>query len=210
MPIAPAKPKFLVSKDLVATIVDLILSAWATAITKKKIKNDQDEPTIAGILGDFMKKEKNRRNLKEQIRIEEEAGVRAHGSTKTSGWIDIKIIYSFDENEYFGIECKRVNSVGRKLALKYVEDGVMRFVDGRYALGHSLGLMLGFIVDNQKKRTIGAVKREISNHRIELHTTMNWRRERGYGGYPNLYRTGHEQYPSKSTIILIHCFVMTP
>jgi len=79
-----------------------------------------------------MRAEKKQRGIA-NLRVEEEVGTRSSpGSPKPEGRIDVKVIYSFDEDEYFGIECKRVGgNRARDLAREYVTEGVLRFVGGK-------------------------------------------------------------------------------
>jgi len=119
-------------KDIISTVFDITIIAWSKVITNRGINIRSTEPVIARYLGRAMTEEKNSRpKLKERIRIEEEVGTRSFPNLpKPKGRIDIKIIYSYNENEYFGMECKRVSSTepNRYLATDYVREGVLEKV----------------------------------------------------------------------------------
>lgn len=80
-----------------------------------------------------------------------------HSSTsKTIGYIDIKITNLFgpaayvDENQYFAFECKRINSHTEKyLKSHYIEDGLERFIHGKYAAQMNIAGMIGFVEDKK-------------------------------------------------------------
>jgi hypothetical protein len=72
----------------------------------------------------------------------------------------------------FVVECKRLrvgsDSGFKHLADKYVEEGVQRFVDGRYACNLPCGGMLGYVMDNQLDDAFSKVQAEIEARRATL------------------------------------------
>jgi len=73
---------------------------------------------------------------------------------------------------FFVVECKRLrvtsDSGFKHLADKYVEDGMQRFVDGRYASNLPCGGMLGYVMDNQLDDAFAKVRVEIEARRATL------------------------------------------
>lgn len=73
---------------------------------------------------------------------------------------------------FFTVECKRlrVKTTTRfyHLADKYVDDGIMRFVNGKYSYGLPCGGMIGYVMDNNVKDAFASVKSEIESKRIVL------------------------------------------
>lgn len=76
---------------------------------------------------------------------------RSDGTVHLSSHIDFVLTIGEDEDVYLACECKRLNvpfKSGRKaLVREYVDDGLMRFVAGRYARGLPLAMMLGYVMD---------------------------------------------------------------
>lgn len=74
---------------------------------------------------------------------------------------------------FFTVECKRLHvttaSGFRHLADKYVEEGLQRFVDGKYSAGLPCGGMLGYVIDNRVSEAFAKVCEEISVRRTSLH-----------------------------------------
>lgn len=66
---------------------------------------------------------------------------------------------------FFTLECKRLRvttpSGFRDLVDKYVDDGVMRFVNGRYSPGLPCGGMIGYVMDNETSKAFISVIAEI-------------------------------------------------
>jgi hypothetical protein len=73
---------------------------------------------------------------------------------------------------FFTLECKRLrvaNQSGvRHLADKYAEEGVQRFVDGRYSQGLPCGGMVGYVMDNQTALAFASIQSEIASRRESL------------------------------------------
>lgn len=78
----------------------------------------------------------------------------------------------FGQKVFFTLECKRLrvttNSGFRHLADEYVEDGLLRFVDGKYSANLPCGGMLGYVMDNCIDEAFESVRREIEKQRSAL------------------------------------------
>ena len=195
--------------DIIATVLDITMVGWSYVISSRKVSIRSTETEIAGHLGREMTAEKNRRpGLKNQIRIEEEVGTRSSlTSDKPEGRIDIKIIYSFDETEYFGMECKRVTSKNSRLAQKYVDDGIMRFVTGKYSPGHDWAAMVGFVIDGNNNGCINLIRNYLTRKRQETCMEADWVLDTNFGTTPDLYGTSHRQQGRSFLFRLLHLFL---
>jgi hypothetical protein len=198
-------------KDIMSAVFDITMIAWSKVIASREINISSDEPIIAGYLGKAMTKEKNSRpKLKERIRIEEEVGTRSFPNLpKPKGRIDIKIIYSYNENEYFGMECKRVSSTepNRYLATDYVREGVERFVEGTYSLGHDYAAMLGFVIDGKINDCIDLICDRLNKYKNDICLKEDWVDEQSFGTTQNIYRTSHLQN-GQDIISILHLFLV--
>lgn len=76
------------------------------------------------------------------------------------------------QRNFFTIECKRLRvttpSGFRHLAAEYVDDGLQRFADGKYAADLSCGAMLGYVMDNAIEAALASVRYEIDAKRPML------------------------------------------
>lgn len=204
------EPTTTLSIDLIATVLDIAVIGWTKVIANKELNTNDLEPKIAGCLCRAMKKEKNSRPGLKRIRIENEVGTfRSRESIEPEGRIDIKIIYSFDETEYFGMECKRISSTkpDRDLATKYVNNGVLRFVEEIYSPGHDWGAMLGFVIDRKINENIKLVKERISKYKQDVCLEQDWMIDKDFDTISNLYRTCHRQKSHNSLINILHLFL---
>ena len=70
---------------------------------------------------------------------------------------------------FFTAECKRLHvqtaSGSKRLANKYVTDGMQRFVDGEYSKGVPCGGMIGYVMDNDLDTAFRRVREEIKSRR---------------------------------------------
>ena len=197
--------------DIIATVLDITVVGWSKVIANQEVNTNDLENKIAGCLRRAMKKEKdNRPGLKNQIRIETEVGtLKSPESIEPEGRIDIKIIYSLDEAEYFGMECKRISSTkpDRALATKYVRNGIQRFVEEIYSPGHDWGAMLGFVIDKKTDDNITLVKERINKYKQDVCLDKDWTVEKDFGSILNLYHTAHRQKSRNSLINILHLFL---
>jgi hypothetical protein len=73
---------------------------------------------------------------------------------------------------FFTVECKRLRvpaqSGLRHLADKYAEEGVQRFVDGKYSAGLPCGGMVGYVMDNKTSKAFASIQSEIAGRRESL------------------------------------------
>ncbi|BAY89816.1 MULTISPECIES: hypothetical protein [unclassified Tolypothrix] len=208
---AVGQPSFIKRYDIIATVLDLIQAAWIQVCQKPEINTKSDEETIAGALHNEMWVEKERRGINGPPIIDNEAATRrSDKSFKPDGFIDFKMIYSWDREDYFGIECKRVSSTkpDRNLATKYVLEGVKRFVVGTYSIGHDYAAMLGFVIDGKVPECIDLICDRLNKYKGDIRLKEDWIDEPGFGKTPNLYRTRHLQYGQKDLMTILHLFLI--
>ncbi len=206
-PAAIGLPSTILLRNVIAAVLDVVIASWANLKAAAEVNQESTEPYIAGCLGRAMKLEKDRRGLK-FFRVEEEVGTRSFFNfPKPDGRIDIKIIYSFDEGEYFGIECKRVSGKNSKLARDYVKEGVLRFVSEKYSPGHDWAAMLGFVIDGDSAKAIKRIQAQLQKMRQDVNLSGEWTLDKEFTLKRNLYRTGHEQRHSRFQLTILHLFL---
>jgi hypothetical protein len=157
---------------LVPRILELVIAAWAGL---PKPSSQELEPRITRSLRDALRQTKNATRdlpcLIDREVVEDDA---ASGAEK--GRIDIRFIHGYDEAVYFAFECKRLNVATpnggcRALAREYVEEGMMRFVIGKYAAGLEHGGMIGFVMDGNSAAATARVDVEVKARTLPLRMT---------------------------------------
>lgn len=91
---------------------------------------------------------------------------------KSIGFIDIKVSNIghkdlLNEEEYYSFECKRLDG-SSKLNKEYIEEGIFRYVDGKYSSRMSIAGMIGFVQNG----TIEFIVQDI-NGKIKANSKMN-------------------------------------
>ena len=194
-------PARVLVSDVIHPILQILSVATQKIVAEKLVNAQQNENTITEQLCKTMIEEKNRRNA--TLRIEEEVGT----FHTIAGRIDFKIIYDFDERNYFGIECKRLSGQRKgQLDREYVTEGLMRFVDGKYSQGHPWGMMLGYVIDGTCQRAIELVQERVDEYRNQLRVEAKFDTETQFGDYLHLYHSRHRQNATNELISLLHYF----
>jgi len=196
-------------RGIIATVLVLATRSWSDVLAKGEITASSTENDIAGCLGKRMIAIKNQEFGRDALfRIEEESGTRSIDEPgKPDRRIDIKIIYSFVETEYFGIECKRVNDKGNDLAKKYVNKGLMRFVTGKYSPGHDWMAMIGFVVDGKPVQSIERICGFLAITQRRTRLKRDWVQETTFGNHQHVYSTCHHQRGKVLPITILHLFL---
>ena len=76
--------------------------------------------------------------------------------------IDFVFRKGYDESCYLSFECKIVNCDDNSSIKAYIDDGMMRFISGKYASNEKIGGMVGYLIN----REIDSCVKKI-NERIE-------------------------------------------
>jgi hypothetical protein len=151
------RPSFDLSKDQLATVVDLICRGVAAA--RPLLEPTMLEVPITTHVKKAMRRLKKELGLSNlEITGEFELLDMSNDDPEVLGRIDIilRFLHQFgDEEAYLGVECKRVGHGEATLNQRYVTRGVDRFATGQYAAGHHWGMMLGYV---QKLPTTTLVK----------------------------------------------------
>lgn len=142
--------------DLLPKILDLVFMAWSDFAQPDR--SDGEVP-ITRRFREHLIRHKNMGRLPFSIWSESEETDPNTGAV--IGRIDLRFLHGYREDVYFAFECKRLNGVRKEdrssLARLYVLEGMMRFVDGKYAKGLDKGGMLGYVMDGDTKSALEAV-----------------------------------------------------
>ena len=141
-------PSFSLEDDEIDTVVDLICRGANEA--RPHLTPGLLEVPMTVIVRKAMKRIKRQLGLTNlEVAGEVELDEMTTADQEIAGRIDItlKFLRQFgDEEDYVGVECKRVGagSAYSQLNTRYVTQGVVRFTNGQYAVGHAWGFMLGY------------------------------------------------------------------
>jgi hypothetical protein len=84
------------------------------------------------------------------------------------GYLDIAVeFFAHADQLCLSVECKRLNVLAKRfatLAGPYVEQGMMRFVNGQYSPSVSVGGMIGYVMNGDVEGAYNAVREQIELH----------------------------------------------
>jgi hypothetical protein len=197
----------LVLEDIVSTILDITIKAWPKVVSSGKVGPQSGEDDITDELRWQMDVEKKRRRPVPNLRFERESQSDLADKSRDVGLIDVYVIYSFEQTEYFAIECKRLAQSNSDLSRYYVTEGVRRFVVGKYSLGHHFGAMVGYVCAGECSEVASQLEkrlREFDRAVTALSEKSLWRKETRFGQIPHLFSTRHTQTDLQNEITLLH------
>ena len=205
------QPSTDLALGLIATIVEIVAIASKKITQERLIDTESDENEITNQLRQKMIEEKNARNAALggvlTLRIEGEVGT----FHTTAGRIDLKVIYDFDERNYFGVECKRLSKDDRSLDRKYVTNGLARFLAGKYSYNHQWGMMVGYVISGTCQQAADCVRERMCENSYDLHTVSSLAQETRFGNHRHLHSSRHRQETPQETIItVLHYFFVIP
>lgn len=157
-----------------------------------------------------MAEAKNRLDPVPAIRFEREPQSDDPDLATPLGLIDIKVLYTWNDETYLTMECKRITSTENSLALKYVRNGINRFVSGKYSPGHAFGIMTGYVICGNPDGCAGRVSRTLLKEPVNetgYDSEFGWQTDDEIVEGIRHYRTRHRQEPISIAIELIHAFV---
>ena len=150
---------------LIPEILKLVVDTWQSF---SKPSSTDHEVAISRRFCEDMRREKDKRIL--PFRISPESSETDPISGKEIGRIDIRFTHGYRERVYFAFECKRlrINRATPNTHVYVGRDGMMCFIDEKYASDLNSGGMIGFVMDGDVPQAIAAVSKTIRKKTTEL------------------------------------------
>ncbi len=104
-------------------------------------------------------------------------------------------------------EAKRLFGTGSSLADKYVEEGVLDFVEARYGRGHNYGIMLGYVLTGPLQEAISRVKKAMGGRKMKTAECSAFSPDNSLCSHPHTHHSGHLQHGTITPMTLIHLFL---
>lgn len=127
------------------------------------------------------------------------------------GLIDIKILYTWNDETYLTMECKRITSTENSLALKYIRNGINRFASSKYSSGHAFGVVTGYVICGNPDKCAERVSKALGTEPKDetgYDSDFSWQTDDSLIEGKRHYRSRHCQKVATNTIELIHAFVL--
>lgn len=132
---------------------------------------------------------------------EKSHGKRKKGRGKTPT-IDFCFRHKWDRNSYFGAECKLLEENNSELYKLYVDEGVNRYLSGKYGEKCSVGSMIGYIIIGNTAEIINKVKIRVD----KLSNISNIKKFDSINGFTDHYKSVHGRKVGNSPFHIHHLF----
>ena len=143
-------------------------------ILKNETINDYDEDKLRNLLVKYARKYQSKFGVS-NLYITGEIGEFPDETMHTPGLCDIKLIDLFslvndgiiDYDKNYTIECKRLDKYASK-SKKYVEEGMLRYINKKYSINKNLAGMIGFVETGVIKDIVNKINHYLNeNNKIQ-------------------------------------------
>lgn len=194
-------------QGIIILVLQILHDAWPATAADPRVSRTADEDSISDVLRWKMAESKNRLTPVPQMRFEREPQSDEPELDNPLGLIDVKILYTWNDETYLTMECKRITSTENSLALKYVRNGVNRFASGKYGPGHAFGIIAGYAIcgnlDGCAERISHTLAKEPESE-TSYDSKFGWKPDDTLISGQRHYRTRHHQSIVANIIELIH------
>lgn len=202
-------PRLPIEVGFVRAVLDLLVSAAKRLRCTQTVNANMHEDKIS--LGLDREMEKLHRGSQSDIVTWSMRSVRSFPG-KSGGTFEVDFAFHAnilprDQRVYLSVEAKRLRGKCRSLAGAYVRKGVLRFVSGKYSLGHDHAVMLGYIVVAPIDRAVARVKRAMDERAADSCQLAPFTAADDLCAHPFTYSSEHEQRVTLQAFRLVHLFV---
>lgn len=113
--------------------------------------------------------------------------------------IDFCFRARWDKESYFGAECKLIEADNKGLCDEYVEQGMKRYISGKYGPRHPEGAMIGYV----RRTNCNAVVDEICARVSAFESDVDLEKSQELHPFDEYYLSTHQK-PRSTTIFRIH------
>ncbi len=115
--------------------------------------------------------------------------------------------YPSREDPSLFVEAKRLRGTGDSLAGGYVDEGVIRFVEGSYGKGHDYGIMMGYVQVAPVSGAVSSVDTAMDSRKGATQEQSAFASNNSLCTNPFTHHSSHMQHGKSQTITLVHIFV---
>ncbi|MDE0430979.1 MAG: hypothetical protein OXH98_14550 [Caldilineaceae bacterium] len=154
-----------VSRGFSQNVLELIVESFERWREEGFTRNGDCERDFSVRLYDFMLDIQCERNIPISIHFEHylltNAMLAGHADSAHACKIDIAIFSwgAFPRHPHLSIECKRLGT--EQLSRRYVLEGIVKYVDGRYGEKARYGVMVGYVMDGAPNEIVGKINAHV-------------------------------------------------
>jgi len=128
-----------------------------------------------------------------------------------TGEVDIKfrwIEFPLRNGRYLAVEAKKLRGRGDSLAGKYVNEGVLDFVTGKYSRSHDHGIMVGYVVVAPVEKAVANVGKAMKRWKYRTAEQNSFLPDTSFCSHPHTHRSVHLQSGTNCSVTLVHLFLV--
>lgn len=104
-------------------------------------------------------------------------------------------------------EAKKLFGTGPSLADKYVEEGLLDFVEARYGRNHNFGIMVGYILKGPLNQAVSSVQRAMNVRKMKTAEQSEFTLNNSLCSHPYTHHSSHLQRGATAPMTLVHLFL---
>ena len=202
-------PRLPIGSAFVRTVLDLLATGAAKLHAKHSVTPRMREDRISQRLNEEMEA-LHRGSSSDIVNWSMRPARTSQGKPDDTFEVDFSFHanrYPRDQRWYLGVEAKKLDCAASGLANLYVREGVLRFVKGKYSLGHDHAVMLGYVVAGSIDGVVTRIKSAMNRNAIKTRQKVKFSRDRNVYDYPYNYSSGHIQDGAQEPFKLVHLLV---
>ena len=186
--------------DGIMTLLGIICKAYKNLCVYEKVTSEMDEPEITEELLIELKLIWKKTDL--PLIPHHEKSDRKGKRRGRAPTIDFCFRDRWYKDSYFGAECKILEEKNNKLYNLYIEEGVGRYLSGKYGENCSAGSMIGYVKIGNTAEIINEVKVRVNT----LPDSSEMRQADSIGKFTEHYKSVHERKVGRSPFHIHHLF----
>ena len=204
------EPELPIKPGIVRTVLDLIVAGAKELCARKVVTPNMHEDRISEQLDQEMRAAHRGTDsdivnwaMRPDIPTSHKATIQIGKADFTFYWDQIPR----DPNRYLAVEAKKLRGKHASLASKYADEGVLRFVNGKYGQGHDHGIMMGYIVVAPLSNAISSVKTAMDKRKVKTRECLEFSPNGSLCTHPYTHHSRHLQDKATVPMTLIHIFL---
>lgn len=201
-------PVLPIKRSFIRAALDLIIEASPALRSKRVVSAATPEDNISWYLNREMKAIQ-RMQGSDLPRWECKVGVESPDDSPPQWFeIDFKFLWTPSiKDAYLAVEAKKLFGKGDSRAGKYVDEGLMDFVNGKYSMGHDHAVMLGYVLVPPVDKAISHVADALESRAEQTRQKSAFSLASNLCTAQHTHHSQHLQVGATSPMTVVHVFL---
>lgn len=118
--------------------------------------------------------------------------------------IDFVFRRGYQESSYLAFECKIVDDEKDRSIQEYIDQGLMRFLSGKYARNETVGGMIAYLINSEITSCVLKINEQIKQNMDDSNCLVKSSVAPGFDG---IYQSNHKKPPLSVLFLIYHVFM---